>query len=174
MRLVVSYTPGAGFSSSNISSVSQQRFLPHSSDVYASISLPFRLLLSTGSSLISTPGPTGLELLCAGKICVDSVSNQFMSMAFPLRNFACLVPAGFISSSFTRRLAKLTLVPPHPNLKAASCAKSSPNPSIKPLMNGKTRLIAAPRNMLKKVGGLYNMSGDDDEEACSSESCELL
>lgn len=49
---------------------------------------------------------------------------------------------------------KLTLVPPHPNLNAASCANSSPNPSIKPLTNGRNMLIAAPRNMLQIVGGL--------------------
>ena len=48
----------------------------------------------------------------------------------------------------------LTLVPPHPSLNAASCANSSPNPNIKPLTNGNTRLIAAPRRMLKNVGGL--------------------
>ena len=46
----------------------------YSIDVYASNSLPLRLLRSMGSSLISTPGPTGLELLCAGKICSGYVS----------------------------------------------------------------------------------------------------
>lgn len=40
----------------------------HSRFVYASISRPDRLLLSTGSSLISTPGPTRREPdLCRGK-----------------------------------------------------------------------------------------------------------
>jgi hypothetical protein len=59
---------------------------------------------------------------------------------------------------------KLTFVPPQPSLKAASCANSSPNPSIKPLINGRSRLIAAPRNKPHKVGGEYNIIGELEEE----------
>ena len=50
--------------------------------------------------------------------------------------------------------AELTLVPPQPSLNAASCANSSPNPSIMPLMNGSSRLMAAPRTSDHTVGGL--------------------
>ena len=56
----------------------------------------------------------------------------------------------------------LTLVPPHPNLQAASCATSSPNPSINPFTNGKNRFIAAPRNILQNVGGLYSINGEEE------------
>lgn len=66
-----------------------------------------------------------------------------------------------------------TLVPPHPNLQAVSCAINSPNPNIRPLINGKNRFIAAPLNILQKVGGEYNMSGEEEDDAGSSESCEL-
>ena len=59
---------------------------------------------------------------------------------------------------------KLTFVPPQPNLKAASCANSSPNPNIKPLMNGRSRLIAAPRSKPHNVGGEYNIIGEFEEE----------
>lgn len=59
---------------------------------------------------------------------------------------------------------KHTFVPPHPNLKAASCANSSPNPSMSPLMNGKNRLIAAPLAKLQNVGGEYRISGELDAE----------
>jgi hypothetical protein len=47
----------------------------YSSEVYASISRPLRLLRSIGSSLISTPGPIGLEFLCPGKTCSRCVSR---------------------------------------------------------------------------------------------------
>jgi hypothetical protein len=59
-------------------------------------------------------------------------------------------------------------VPPHPILHAASCANSSPNPSIKPFTNGKNRLIAAPRSKLQNVGGLYRIIGELelDDGAC--------
>lgn len=57
-----------------------------------------------------------------------------------------------------------TLVPLHPNLKAASCAKSSPKPSIMPLMNGRNRLIAAPRMMPNRVGGWYKTRGGELED----------
>lgn len=53
-----------------------------------------------------------------------------------------------------------TLVLVHPRRKAASCAKSSPNPSIRPFTNGRKRLIAAPRRTLQKVGGLYRIKGE--------------
>lgn len=55
-------------------------------------------------------------------------------------------------------------MPPHPNLKAASCANSSPNPNIIPLINGSSKLIAAPRSRDQAVGGLYSMIGGEDDE----------
>lgn len=58
----------------------------------------------------------------------------------------------------------LTFVPPHPNLKAASCAKSSPNPNMSPLTNGKNKLIATPRRSPQMVGGVYNIIGGELEE----------
>lgn len=66
-----------------------------------------------------------------------------------------------------------TLVWLQPSLYAASCANSSPNPNINPLTNGKTRLMAAPLNMLQKVGGLYKIIGDEESEGGSSESFEF-
>jgi len=41
--------------------------------VYMSNSCPFRLLLSTGSALISTPGPTRL----ASPLCVGKIYNEY-------------------------------------------------------------------------------------------------
>lgn len=75
-----------------------------------------------------------------------------------------------------------TLVPPQPNLKAASCANSSPNPNIMPLINGSSRLMAAPRSIDQTVGDLYRTRcGDEDEggevdmsspaEYCSLSEC---
>lgn len=58
-----------------------------------------------------------------------------------------------------------------PNLNAASCANSSPKPSIMPLMKGKNRLMATPRMIDQIVGGLYNttapplLPGEEDGEA---------
>ena len=54
---------------------------------------------------------------------------------------------------------RLTFVPPHPSRNAASCASSSPNPSIMPLTKGRSRLIAAPRSSDQKVGGWYIITG---------------
>ena len=130
---------------------SQSPLSAYSNEVYASSSRPFRLLLSIGSSLISTPGPIGLEFLCPGKIYSQCIS--WLRRIGPK-------PALQVSTSFRasdllpKQQSDLTLVPPHPSLNAASCANNSPNPSIKPLTNGNTRLIAAPRSMLKNVGGL--------------------
>ena len=82
------------------------------------------------------------------------------------------------SSITASPLKSHTLVPPHPNLKAASCANSSPKPSISPLTNGRKRLIAAPRSKLQNVGGAYKISagGDSGDEDCGgeiSEGCEV-
>lgn len=55
-----------------------------------------------------------------------------------------------------------TFVPPQPNLQAASCATNSPKPNINPLMKGKKRFMAAPRNMLQNVGGEYRINGEDE------------
>ena len=127
--------------------------ITYSNEVYASISRPLLLLRSIGSSLISTPGPIGLEFLCPGKTC-----SQYVSQLHGLRP-SFQIPTSFrlsplLPEQSPRQQANLTLVPPHPSLNAASCANSSPNPNIKPLTNGNTRLIAAPRSMLKNVGGL--------------------
>lgn len=59
---------------------------------------------------------------------------------------------------------EITLVPPHPSLNAISCAKSSPNPSISPLINGKTRLIAALRSRPQNVGVWYWINGEEFRE----------
>ncbi len=56
------------------------------------------------------------------------------------------------------------MVPPHPNLNAASWAKSSPKPSIMPLMKGSSKLMAAPRSSDHTVGGRYSTMGDGDGE----------
>ncbi|KAI9655496.1 MAG: hypothetical protein M1829_000639 [Trizodia sp. TS-e1964] len=67
----------------------------------------------------------------------------------------CTLPLSTSSSSSPKHSVVLestaeewqfTLVPPHPNRKAASCAKSSPKPSIRPLINGSSKLIAVPLN----------------------------
>ena len=57
-----------------------------------------------------------------------------------------------------------TFVPDQPNRNAASCAKSSPKPSIKPLTNGSSKLIAAPRSRPHIVGGVYNIIGEVEDE----------
>lgn len=67
----------------------------------------------------------------------------------------------------------LTFVPPHPSLNAASCANSSPNPNISPLMNGRNRLIAAPRNKPHRVGGEYKIIGGELEDGGEGESSSL-
>lgn len=63
-----------------------------------------------------------------------------------------------------------TFVPDHPSRYAASFATSSPKPSIRPLTNGSTRLMAAPRSRPHSVGGWYRIRGEaleagDDVEA---------
>lgn len=63
-----------------------------------------------------------------------------------------------------------TFVPPHPSLNAASCANSSPNPSMSPLTKGKNRLIAAPRNKPQIVGGEYKIIGELDDDGGDGES----
>lgn len=77
-------------------------------------------------------------------------------------------PGPTLLESF-RRLGKI-LVPDHPNLNATSCAMSSPKPSIKPLMNGSSRLIAAPRIRPQRVGGEYRMRGELEDEGGDDES----
>ena len=61
------------------------------------------------------------------------------------------------------RIIVSTFVPDHPSLKAASWANSSPNPSISPLTNGRSTLIAAPRKSPHIVGGEYNIMGELEE-----------
>jgi len=60
---------------------------------------------------------------------------------------------------------KHTFVPDHPNRYAASFATNSPNPSIRPLTNGNSRFIAAPRSRPQSVGGLYRIRGEVLEDA---------
>lgn len=64
----------------------------------------------------------------------------------------------------------LTLVPDQPSLNAASCASSSPNPSIKPFTNGKSKLMAAPLSKPHRVGGEYRISGELEEDGGDDES----
>jgi len=52
-----------------------------------------------------------------------------------------------------------TFVPPHPHRNATSLANNSPNPSISPFTNGKSRLIAAPLSNPHIVGGWYSIKG---------------
>lgn len=103
--------------------------------------------------MASIPGP----IVCAtrrvaGKTC-QGVSNQYDMC---VRNPG---PEGSVFSVLFGLLVKgesqcqHTRVPPHPNLKAASCAKSSPNPSIIPLIKGRSRLMAAPLRSDQTVGG---------------------
>jgi hypothetical protein len=63
-----------------------------------------------------------------------------------------------------------TFVPDQPSLKAISCANSSPNPNIKPFMNGSTKLMAAPLSKPHIEGGSYNMSGEPLEEEGAEET----
>ena len=62
-----------------------------------------------------------------------------------------------------------TLYVDHPNLNAASCANSSPKPSISPLTNGNTKFIAAPRSRLQNVGGWYMIIGRLEEDGGDGE-----
>jgi hypothetical protein len=75
-----------------------------------------------------------------------------------------------LSSNSVLRGAVLTLVPDHPNLYAASFATSSPKPSIRPLTNGSSKFIAAPRSNPHIVGGLYKIKGEELEDAGEDES----
>ena len=124
----------------------------HSSAVVSmrSTSVLFLLLLSrsTGSSLISTPGPIVLELLPLGHI-YSIVSDILQASSWSSRQ-ASTSRADFVG---------LTFVPPHPSRNANSCAKSSPNPSIIPFTKGNSRFIAAPRSNDQIVGGWYMITG---------------
>lgn len=102
------------------------------------------LTLLLGLSTASIPGPIGCACrLDSGKICEDRVRLVQPEASWQMRQ---------------------TLVLLHPNLNAASCANSSPNPSIMPLTKGRKRLIAAPRRIDQKVGGWYRMTAGDDED----------
>jgi hypothetical protein len=67
-----------------------------------------------------------------------------------------------------------TFVPDQPSLKATSFATSSPNPSIRPLTKGRRRFMAAPLTRPQSVGGLYSMSGDEDDEGGDGEESSLF
>lgn len=66
-----------------------------------------------------------------------------------------------------------TFVPDHPNLYAASFATNSPNPSIKPFTKGNSRFMAAPLINPHRVGGLYKIMGEEDEEGGEEEERSL-
>ena len=70
---------------------------------------------------------------------------------------------------YNNKLVSRTFVPDQPSRNAASCASNSPNPSISPLINGRSRLIAAPRSRPQKVGGEYNIIGDLEDEGGEGE-----
>lgn len=61
-------------------------------------------------------------------------------------------------------------MPLHPNLNAASCANNSPKPSIMPLMNGKNRLMVAPRIIDQIVGGWYRITAGEEDDGGDAES----
>ena len=63
-----------------------------------------------------------------------------------------------------------TFVFDHPNLKASSWAKSSPNPIMSPLIKGSMKFIAAPLTKPHIVGGLYKIKGLLEEEGGEGES----
>ena len=90
------------------------------------------------------------------------------ALAIAPANHAAL-PPGF-RYTLPEEHASLTLVPPHPNRNAASCANNSPNPSINPFINGSMRFIAAPRSNPHNVGGEYSISGEDEDEGGDGDS----
>ena len=81
------------------------------------------------------------------------------------RNKHCLELRERCNNKFIFR----TFVPDQPSRNAASCASNSPKPSISPLINGSSRLIAAPRSRPQKVGGEYNIIGDLEDEGGEGE-----
>jgi hypothetical protein len=66
------------------------------------------------------------------------------------------------------------LVFDQPNLNAISFANNSPNPSIKPLMKGSTRLMAAPRSNPQIVGGEYSINGELDDDGGEEDESSLF
>lgn len=118
----------------------------HSMLVYISSSSPFLLLVSIGSSLTSIPGP----ILCVrrplGKTCNQSAMRRV----------------------YTATLER-ALVCAQPSLKAASCANSSPNPSMRPFTKGNMRLIAAPLSKPQIVGGEYSIRGELEDDGGEGE-----
>jgi len=93
---------------------------------------------------------------------------RFRKMANVLK--ASKVSAGHSINCKEQRGFNCTFVPDHPSLNAASCANSSPNPSINPLTKGSSRFIAAPRSRPHIVGGEYSIMGDLDDEGGEGES----
>ncbi len=129
-----------------------------------SSSSPSRRFRSIGSSLISTPGPIDLALRCNGKIYQETYQHAYLvHQSRAARVYPRSTPASLSSTT------QPTFVPLHPNRNAASCAKSSPNPSINPLTNGSSRFIAAPLSTDHIVGGEYRIIGLDELEGGSSE-----
>lgn len=114
----------------------------HSILVHASILSSSNGLLPIGSlSLISTPGPT----VCADRPLGNTYTPSATSDTF--------------QSTFRQ-----TFVSAQPNLNATSCANSSPNPSISPLMNGNIRLMPAPLKRPQTVGGEYSINGELEDD----------
>lgn len=104
-------------------------------------------------SRISIPGP----MECA--VLLESGNTYGLSQH---GGRLTLFPRSVWSHVFPRPVR--TFVPLQPNLYAASCAKSSPKPSIMPLMKGRIRLMAVPRTRPQMLGGWYRIMGDDDED----------
>ena len=120
---------------------------------------PLLRRFSTGSSRISTPGPTCRfkELVSPrwrGQICRERYVSLAVLLSFYVWDIVYVMPG--VSDKL------LTLVPPQPRRKAASWASSSPKPSIMPLTKGRRRLMAAPRRRDQKVGGWYIITGRED------------
>lgn len=76
----------------------------------------------------------------------------------------------FKLSDTMQKEVSLTFVPDQPNRNAASCASSSPSPSIKPLTKGSSKLIAAPLSRPQNVGGVYSISGELEDDGGEGES----
>lgn len=99
--------------------------------------------------------------------------DHFYVLGKPVCVSACLTNLVALGDSQVCRLkcclCQRTFVLLQPSLNAASCANSSPNPSINPFTNGRSRLIAAPRNKLHSVGGWYKIMGLEESDRGSSE-----
>src|SRR6266487_7130849 len=116
--------------------------------------------------------PRAWEYLMEVMLAEDRLPSAVLSNSFPTLDVGVPITIfhnnNTICRCFTRiqlRRGELpTFVPPHPSRNAASCAKSSPNPNMSPLINGRSKLMAAPRRSPQSVGGLYSIIGGELEE----------